>query len=244
MPLSYRMKTAQPELVVDLDQHFTQVLGHWGAVDRVLPAAHPLVLLQDVTREASATLVAGLSALRRAVEERETHLALARGDYEMLKADLHRRLPQFNSLLRGYYQGSRWFAARRRVPGRGQSFEHWSETARAVLTVWRAIADAPPTPGVSPLAHPGTLGDGTTVEQFAELLRAFEAAYWRIMEEEVELKIASGNLMLAQDQATALLMAYGHGVRARLGNRGTLVEMIPRLWPEHTRANAFQPVSA
>lgn len=48
--------------------------------------------------------------------------------------------------------------------------------------------------------------------------RTFDAAYEAIGEVEVDLKIARGNLRLAQAEATALLMAYGHGVRARFGD--------------------------
>ena len=82
-----------------------------------------------------------------------------------------------------------------------------------------------------PLAPPLTLGDDTTVEQFAELVRAFDAAYWAIVDAEVDLKIAHGNLRLAQDEATALLMAYGHGLRARFGDKGELIRSMPELWP-------------
>jgi hypothetical protein len=59
------MKTAQPELVVGLNAKLSQVLAHWKAVDRKLPAAHPLVLLESMTREASQKLAAGLPRCAR-----------------------------------------------------------------------------------------------------------------------------------------------------------------------------------
>ena len=42
------------------------------------------------------------------------------------------------------------------------------------------------------------------------------------------------DLSRAQEEATALLMAYGHGVRARLGDKAALVDSIPQLWPKHS----------
>lgn len=231
------MKTAQPELVVGLDGKLTRVLKHWEAVNRALPVAHPLVLLQGSTREASGRLAAGLPALREVVEEGEMDLAVARGNYEVLKADVHRVLRLFNSWMRGCFQGTSWFPLVRRVPGRGQSYEHWSGAAANALNLWQRIVKAPPDPEVDPLARPLMLGDGTTVTQFAKLVRAFDAAYEAIGDAEVDLKVARGNLGLAQDEATALLMAFGHGLRARFGDKGELIRSMPQLWPKDSASS-------
>ena len=233
-PLSHCMKTAQPELVVGLDEKLTRVLTHWKAVDRGLPAAHPLVLLESTTREASQKLATGLPALREVVEEREMDLAVARGNYGALKADMHRVLRLFNSWMRGCFQGTSWFPLVRRVPGRGQSYGHWSGAATNALNLWQRIVKAPPDPEVDPLARPLTLGDGTTVKEFAKLVRAFDVAYGAIGDAEVDLKIARGDLWLAQDEATALLMAYGHGLRARFGDHAELIRSMPVLWPKNS----------
>jgi hypothetical protein len=64
-------------------------------------------------------------------------------------------------------------------------------------------------------------------------VQAFETAWRAWLRAELELKIARGALRLAQECATALLMAYGHGVRARLGQKRALVRSIPNLWPRH-----------
>lgn len=237
MPLSHGMKTAQPELVVGLNEKLTRVLAHWKTVDRKLPAAHPLVLLESMTREASQKLAAGLSALREVVEEGEIDLAVARGNYEVLKADVHRVLRLFNSWMRGCFQGTSWFPLVQRVPGRGQSYEHWSGAATNALNLWQRIVKAPPDPDVNPLARPLMLGDGTTVTQFAKLVRAFDAAYEAIGDAEVDLKIGRGDLRLAQAEATALLMAYGHGLRARFGDEGELIRSMPELWPKNAASS-------
>jgi hypothetical protein len=201
------------------------------------PAAHPLVLLESMTREASQKLAAGLPALREVVEEREMDLTVARGNYEVLKADVHRVLRLFNSWMRGCFQGTSWFPLVLRVPGRGQSYAHWSDAATNALSIWQRIVKAPPDPEVDPRARPLTLGDGTTVKQFAALVRAFDAAHETIGDAEVDLKIARGNLRLAQAEATALLMAYGHGLRARFGDKGELIQSMPELWPKDSASS-------
>ena len=77
-----------------------------------------------------------------------------------------------------------------------------------------------------------------TVDQFAELAKAFDDAYWEIIGAEVDFGIARGRLLLAQREATALLMAYGHGVRGRFGQRSEMERSIPELWPK------AKPISA
>lgn len=120
-------------------------------------------------------------------------------------------------------------AARQRVPGRGQSFEHWWQAAEGALLLWKRIeADPPPPP---PGYDPGTPLCRTLAEFEADV-RAFHDAWWALCAAEVALKIARASLRRAQDRATALLMAYGHGVRGRLENGSALLRAVPRLWPE------------
>lgn len=93
-----------------------------------------------------------------------------------------------------------------------------------------------PLPG--PWEYPLTLTDGRTVQEFAAVVRVFEAADRAIIAAEVDLEIARGALQRAQAEATGLLMAYGHGVRARLGQKGFLVRTIPQVWPKHRARKA------
>ena len=231
MPFSHHMKKAQAELVVGLDWKLTRVFTHWEAVDRQLPVAHPLVLLEDLTREIAQSMMADLPGLRAVVQEQETVFALARGNYKVLKKQVHEALRLFNCFMRGY-RWTVWFGMAQRVPGRGQSYGRWSRAASRSQTLWEEMVKA----GVQADAQapPLTLGDDTTVEQFAELVRRFDAAYWAIVAAEVGLKLARGNLRLAQIKATTMLMAYGHGLRARFGDKGELIKSMPELWPKST----------
>ena len=231
LPFPDCMKKAQAELVVGLDRKLTRVFTHWEAVDRKLPAAHPLVLLEDLTRAAAQSLVADLPGLRAVVQEQETVFAIARGNYKVLKKQVHEALRLFNCFMRGY-RWTVWFGMVQRVPGRGQSYGRWSRAASRSQTLWEEMVKA----GVQadPQAPLLTLGDDSTVEQFAELVRRFDAAYWAIVAAEVGLRLARGNLRLAQIKATTMLMAYGHGLRARFGDKGELIKSMPELWPKST----------
>jgi hypothetical protein len=95
--------------------------------------------------------------------------------------------------------------------------------------LWKNImADPPPWP-------PG-LNQGTPlrrpIEEFEAAVCAFGETWWALSAAELEVKIARGKVQKAQDRATELLMAYGHGVRARLGNKSELVKSIPQMWPQ------------
>ncbi len=227
---SYWMKMSQPELLVELDEKLSRVLAHWAAVDAVLPGARPLVLLEDMDRAASEALAEQLPGLRNAVRAQEQAVVLAQAGYEERKAVVHEWVRAIFHWVRKLMKGLAWASLAGRVPGRGQGFEHWWNAAFDALSLWRKLEQDPPNlPGCWPM----DLGRGRTVEQFEPVVHEFKAAYRELNAEELDLKLARGALRRAQRRATALLMAYGHGVRARLGQKGALVQAIPRLWPRH-----------
>jgi hypothetical protein len=101
--------------------------------------------------------------------------------------------------------------------------------------MWRSILEEPkrPVPGWE---WPLTLGgDGGSIADFEAAMKAFDEAYQALGPARAKVKLARGALEQAQSEAAALLMAYGHGVRARLGPRGALVRGLPQLWPRRRR---------
>ena len=223
------MKMEQVALVVGLGGKMRRVATHWAAVDDALPPEHPLVLLSDMNSDDFDRLAQRLAGLEAAVTAAEVKLRVTRGAYEQRKREVHRWLRQINSWMRGNYRGTDCFALVRRVPGLGQSYQHWWDATLGALVMWKLVIEEPPGPPEAPL----TLAGGRTVGQFENLVKAFKAAEWAISPAEVKLQIARSRLRRAQAEATALLMAYGHGVRARLGQEGELVRSIPQLWPKH-----------
>jgi len=228
-PLSHQMKMEQPQLLVRLEDKMRRVARHWAVVDDKLPPEYPLLLLSGVVREGFDELLASLPGLRDRVGATEVNLKIVRGNYERLKRELHGWVGWFNGCLRQWH-GSGLACMVRRLPGLGRSFRHWWKAALHVSTVWELAEKNPPDASWCwPIEYPR----GGTLPDFAKLGRAFDTAYRSINKAEVDLKVARGNLQVAQQQATALLMAYGHGVRARLGQSGELVRSIPKLWPKH-----------
>jgi len=232
MPISQGMKMSQPQLLVGLDSKMARVGKHWAAVNQELPPNYPLVLLSGFERGGFDELAGRLPGLRDAVRVAELDLKLARAEYERCKREVHQWVRDINMWMRAYYRGTPWFVLVRRVPGLGQSYQHWWDAAHDALGMWRMIVKDPPAPLPGPWEWPLTLGKGKTVEKFEEAVKAFESAWWALLDPEGELKLARGALWQAQGEAAALLMAYGHGVRARLGQKGALVRAIPRLWPK------------
>jgi hypothetical protein len=232
-PTSHGMRTPPSGLLVGLDDKLKRTERHWVAVDEALPPAHPLVLLSGVSRGGLHELRERLPGLRGAVDAAELDLELARSGYGERKAVLHRWLRDINIWMRASYRWTPWFALVRRVPVRGQSYQHWWEAAINALGIWRGVVAAAPVLLSDGTPRPVVFSDGRTLNQFEEVVREFEAARWAVNPAEVDLELARGALELAQKEGTALLMAYGHGVRARLGPRGQLVRRIPQVWPKH-----------
>ena len=226
-----KMKPQQPQLLVGLGSKMSRVGDHWAAVNQVLSPFFPLVLLAGVEREGFDELAGRLEELRKGMRKAKLDLKLARAEYEGRKRELHEWLRRINLWMRAYVQWTSWWALRRRVPGCGQSYAIWHNAAMDALTLWQGMVQNPPDIRIG---WPMNLGHGETVQGFEELVRAFEQARESVKEAEMELKLARGSLSMAQQEATALLMAYGHGVRARLGDKAALVKSIPQLWAKHS----------
>jgi len=227
------MKMSQPELVAGLYRKMERVYRHWGIVDEELPAQYPLVLLQGVGRTEFYGLTERLPGLRTDVRTRKLELKLAWATYRRRRAVVHDWVQSMNVWMRAYFQGTDWMALVRRVPGRLESYGRWWSVAMGALSLWKAMEKEPP------MGNPGwpmDLGCDRTVEQFAAVIREFERAREAIRPAVMEWKLARAALRRAQREAAALLMAYGHGVRARLGNKGLLVRTIPKVWPGRKRA--------
>jgi len=209
-----------------------RVSEHWAAVDDALPPESPLVLLREVDRQSFEELMEGLTGLRNAVTGRELRVRLARSVYERRKAIVHRWLRRIRGWMRGTMQGTDWMDLAQPVPGRGESYQHWWAAGTDALGMWEVMGENPPP---SPVDWPLDMPDGGTAAQFAEAMKEMETAFWAIRRMEVKLRIARSRLWRAQERATALLMAYGHGVRAWLEQTDALVRSIPELWPKHQR---------
>lgn len=231
LPLFDGMKMAQAPLLVALDDKLARVARHWAVVNEALPLEFPLVLQHGVVEAGFVGLSGRLPGFRDGVDAAELNVKLARAAYERRKGDVHEWVRAIHVWMRANYRGTDCFALMRRMPGRGRCCQYWREAARGALGMWVLVVTNPP-PG--PGGWPKTLWDGRTMEEFAVVVKSFEEAHVAIIAAEVDLKIARGILQRAQAEATALLMAYGHGVRARLRDHGALVDSIPQLWPGHS----------
>lgn len=231
------MKSPPSGLLVGLHDKLKRAQRHWVVVDQALPPAHPLLLLSCVGCGGLHELMDRLRERGQEVQAAEQKLKLARAWYEERKWALHPWLRDINILMRGKHRWTPWFALVRRVPGRGQSYQHWWDAATRALNLWKDLAAATPETEPGPNPWPRQMSGGRTVEQFEAAVKAFEAARWAINPLEVDLKMARGALEAAQAEATDLLMAYGHGVRARLGQAGELVKKIPQFWPRSSASS-------
>ena len=56
----------------------------------------------------------------------------------------------------------------------------------------------------------------------------FRDAVW---DAEVDLRLARTGVLMFQEAMVAVVMAYGHSARGRLGTDSRLLESLPRTWP-------------
>ena len=252
-PMGSTMSTKHAPLLVGLQEKLSRVRRHWALVDEELLPAGPLVLLWDVGLAQFGELCARWPESRQAVDAAELEVKLARAAYERCKEELHEWLRAIRRWMRAYYQETDYYPLVPRMPVRGASFKRWHQAALKTLAMWKAMVADPPEPlpvgdedgeaSGDMWEYPVRLYEGavdpfgevvkTTVQQFEEVVRAFEAADAAMIGAEIDLQVVRGTLARAQGEATALLMAYGHGVQARLGNKGALVRSIPQVWPKH-----------
>jgi hypothetical protein len=225
------MKMSQPQLLVGLQEKMSRVDRHWVRVNQELPPDYPLVLLLGVQHGAFQELAERLPGLRQALRAPELKRNLARAEYERCKRAVHGWLKRINVWMRARVRGTPWILLMQRVPGLGQSYGHWSDAALGARATWGLMEKNPPDICIG---WPMNLGEGRTLEQFASVVQAFDGAV-RVAER--DLKLARASLWLAQKEAARLLMAYGHGVRARLGEDGTLVRSMPELWPKNSASS-------
>ena len=227
LPLFWVMKPSQPELLVDLQGKLRRVVMHWALVDEALPPAFPLLLLEDVNRAAAEQLAKDLPVQEEKVQAAECPVTLAWTRYHRSKSVVHQWVLSINRWLRAEYRGTAWIESLQPVPTSAQAFEHWQTAARNTLVLWQDIVETPPAERGD---RPTTLDDGRTVEDFSKVLDDFIAANENIINAEFHLRRAQTVMRLKQDKVAAVLMAYGHGVRARLKRGDELLSSIPGVW--------------
>ena len=234
------MKAAQPELLMNLDEKLNRVLAHWRQVNEALPPTEPLVLQDGLDRAAFAALVLEVSALRDAELDRRQTVTLARAAYERRKAAVHDWVRSIFQWMRAWMEGTEVMSLVVRVPGRGESYQHWWNVAHAALGLWRRLEAAPP-----PVAGwPMDFRPDCTLEHFKEAVEEFESAWWAILVAEVDLKIDRAVRNQALLRLTELLMAYTHCVRGRFPAESLMVESLPRLWRKRIRTAPPVPAAA
>jgi hypothetical protein len=132
-------------------------------------------------------------------------------------------------------QGTAWTVLIGLVPGLGQRYQYWVTGAHDARAMWELMERNPP--DIS-LGWPMEFREDCSLANYTAAVQAFEQSWAALRRAELHLKIARGALAKAQDEATACLMAYGHGVRARLLNNQAMLKSIPQLWPRRVRARA------
>jgi hypothetical protein len=202
-------------------------LSHWAVVESVNPAFGPLIVLGDVARSDLAAMRTALDEKAGTLGDAETDLTLARSQERALRKPLAEMMRVFNLKVRGDFPGTPWEDALAQVTGPAVAAGRLLDPLRRTLHIWRSIDAALPAPGfVLPMAKwDATSGD------FAAGFDAWEAATNAVIDAEMDATLARLEQLARAKRAVAVMKAYGHGVKARLGDGPELVKSIPQLWP-------------
>lgn len=226
------------ELLRRLFQLFTRVQRHWAAVNARLPPDRPLILLSATERDRFSQLRQELTAAEDAVDRAILERELAIEALRLRKEALHPRLDWWRCNLTAFAPTSGWLAARPPLPQRASSVWRYRPALVIMRYVWSRLAALdPPLPEV-PLVAP----DGFTRADLEAAWEALWAAEEALVEAELEETLARAERALLYQEATALLMAYGHAVRSRLPPGDALRQALPPLWPRRRKAPAPGPV--
>lgn len=215
--------TGPSHLISTIDEF----LRHWNAVETVALAPGALVVLEGVRLEGLRELRALLDQEPVGVDSALAGLRLARGDWRDRCRGMHAAMKWFNGEVRADFPETAWVRCLARLPTPGDGFDAFVPPLRASARLWRSIESAHGRALVSRVLGVPAYGRA----EFVADLEALEAADEAMVDAELELRLARAMRELLEERAVAVMKAYGHAVKGRLGDEGPLVESIPQLWP-------------
>lgn len=223
-----KMKQSLPDYRITkwLGPLVLQISKHWALVNRVLPQAHSLEVLEDVDLAAFSDLPATKDALERELRERLQDARIERAALGLAKRSLYERMKWFRQMMIAYWHRSLWFSVLPLMPDVKAGAGEFMEPMREVARMWPKVAALPPVVPSGELVAP----DGYSAGDFVAELAGLESLWRALYEAEQEVAIARGALLIFYRHAAAAVAAYGHAAGSRLAPGHELLASIPRLW--------------
>lgn len=207
--------------------------AHW---QQCLTAAAPkviLIRLPDNTTVTRAQFLAKRDALQAqqiTVQSRLNDQLIARGDIEIQKTALLEKFNLFTGTMDGFYQNTKFYAARPVAPGLTYGQLTFSLPLFDAMTLWEKLNAGPAPAGVTlPLLLPDD--DETAQGTFASMISALQFAYREERNRAQDVLLARSDRDGIQDYEYEVMKAYRESVPTLMAEFPNLVATIPRLTP-------------
>lgn len=203
----------------------TRFLAHWESVDAEL--AEPLVT-KSGGRAVGLALRAELEARVLAVLRARLTLRWERSGVLAGRAALRRRQEQFNTMVRGYWEGTPWESLVQPLPEVEVALDRFLKPCRRALRLWEALEGEPLPPGA-----PTPLRIGGTVTRAAYAAEVEELRLAGLAVEAADFALALARTRRNETVAAirAMLISYTKALPGRVEAGDVLLVAMPRLWP-------------
>lgn len=150
-----------------------------------------------------------------------------------LRVALREGMRRFHLWVRSEFAGTKWERLLVHLPPLEAGSDRFRPPVRITLVLWELLEEAKPDEpfpqmfGASPYSR----------AHFAGEFEQFEAALDAHTDARFELELARVGWEMLEERAVAVMKAYGHAVKARLGDGARLTASLPQLWPGPRRGS-------
>jgi hypothetical protein len=150
-----------------------------------------------------------------------------------LRAALREGMRRFHLWVRSEFAGTKWERLLVHIPPLLAGIDRFRPPVRSTLVHWELLEEArpdvpfPQIRGMPPYSR----------AHFAEEFEQFEAALDAHTDAKSDLLLARVEWQMLEERAVAVMKAYGHAVKARLGDGARLTASLPQLWPGPRRGS-------
>jgi hypothetical protein len=211
-----------------------QFLSHWEMLDRLVAPQSPLVVLEDLPRAGLVALREALLAVPAAVDAAVLEEKLVRGREREMRPHLAFIMKRFNRMVRGNFPGTRFERLLQGMPGMEVAFFDFAVPVHVTQWLWARIEEASDGGGFRLLTE---RGEWIGSAELALDLAAFIAAHMDTVTAQTMADLARADRDILQERAVAVMKAYGHAVKARVGDGSRLAASLPQLWPGPRRGS-------
>lgn len=206
---------------------------HWKLVERKRGDSGPVIVLENCG-------IGDLTALRETLASdpvgvTTAHAAerLAAQALQPLRVALREGMRRFHLWVRSEFAETKWERTLVHIPPLLAGIDRFRDPMRRTLCQWERLEEARPDAPFPQVFQAAPYSRALFAEEFAQ----FEAARDAHTDATFDLLLARVEWQMLEERAVAVMKAYGHAVKAHLGDGARLTASLPQLWPGPRRGS-------